>query len=150
MRSSVRIVSGLRSHARSFRPVALGVLGILVSALLLAGCGSGGGSSVSSGGPVGGGDPGGGSGGSFASTAIVTNRGTPQAGVMVTLSRGTDASGNPSNVIATVPTDDQGRAVFTGLTEGALHCYSATIASENRRFCSNRDERTVRLTFGEL
>jgi hypothetical protein len=67
---------------------------------------------------------------------------------MVTLSRGTDASGNPSDVVATVATDTEGRAVFTGLTSGAMHCYSASIGSERRQFCSNRDERMIRLTFG--
>lgn len=140
-----------RGHARSGRSVVLGLLGVLVAALAAAGCGSGGGSSVSGGGPVGGsGGPAGGGAGTFSSTAIVTDRGTPRAGVMVTLSRGTTASGSPSGVIATVPTDNQGRAVFTGLTTGTLYCYSAAIESENRQFCSNRNETTIRLAFGEL
>jgi len=148
---SARIVTLLRrSHTRQLRSTALGLLGIFVWVLVAAGCGSGGDAVSSSGGPGGGGDPGGGGGGNtFASTAVVTNRGTPQSGVMVTLSRSTDASGNPSDVVATVATDAQGRASFTGLTPGTLYCYSATIASESRRFCSNRDDRTVSLTFGQ-
>jgi hypothetical protein len=144
MKRSPRIAR-MRVHSQpwSVRLTLLSLLGILVSTLVMAGCGSSsGGTPPSSGG-------GGGSGFTpFSSTAIVTNRGTPQAGVVVTLSRGTDATGNPSGVIARVTTDAEGKARFTGLNEGALLCYSASIGSENRLFCSNRGERTVRLTFG--
>jgi hypothetical protein len=136
---------------RWIRSAAPGLIGILVLALL-AGCGGGGGGSSSASGgpgPGGGGGPGGGSGTTFASTAVVTNRGVPQAGIVVTLSRGTDSTGNPVGVIARVTTNAEGRAGFTGLSSGTLHCYSASIASENRLFCSNRDETTIPLTFGQ-
>jgi hypothetical protein len=134
----------------------MGWLGVLIVTCMAAGCGGGGGGgSVSSGGPGGGGGvpgggvPGGGGGGSFTSTAFVTNRGVPQGGVAVTLSRDADGNGSPDDVVKTVTTDSEGKAVFTGLTPGTFMCYSATIASENRRFCSNRDERTIQFRFGE-
>src|SRR5262249_52040161 len=107
MRGSGGSPRALRSSvARCVRPVAPGLIGILVLAVLLAGCGGGGGggSSSASGGPGGvgggGGGPGGGSGTTFASTAIVTNRGVPAAGVVVTLSRGTDQDGRPIGLVA--------------------------------------------------
>jgi hypothetical protein len=151
-RGSAGFASALaRGYARSLHIATLGLLCIVVAVLMSAGCGSGGDAVSPSGGPVGGGNgggnAGGGGGGTFASTAIVTNGGTPQPGVMVTLSRG--GSGNGADVVATVATDAEGRAAFPGLTSGAMYCYSARIASENRQYCTNRNETPVRLAFGQ-
>lgn len=109
------------------------------------------GGTTTSGGTTGSGGSGNGGSGAttYTATAVVTSGGVPVPGVVVSLSGGTVNTSNPTGIIATQVTDQQGQAVFTGLTKGVNYCFTATRisggSSQQVVACSNTGQTTIQL-----